>query len=108
MITGESLEYLCAVLNSKLITWLVRRTAVTTGMGLPQWDKFTVERIPIARPNRSTADEIRKIVRLMLVAIKTADEMEEGRLQRVIDNHFFEIYGLTKEEGDEVSKNFKF
>ena len=46
-LTGHSLKYLCAILNSTLVTWLIRNMAVTTGMGLTQWDKFVVERISI-------------------------------------------------------------
>ena len=49
MVTGQSLKYLCGILNSRLVTWLIRNTAVTTGMGLSQWDKFAVERVPIPR-----------------------------------------------------------
>ena len=36
ILTGGSLKYLCAVLNSSLITWMMRNTARTTGMGLIQ------------------------------------------------------------------------
>ena len=34
MVTGLDLDYLCAVLNSTLVTWLVKHTSVTTGMGV--------------------------------------------------------------------------
>ena len=46
---GQSLKYHCAVLNSYLLTWWIDNVAVTTGVGLTQWDKFTVERIPIPK-----------------------------------------------------------
>ena len=105
MITGENLEYLCAVLNSILVTWLVKRTAVTTGMGLPQWDKFTVERIPIVQTDCSTAEKIVGIVKSMLIAIETGDIQEADRLQRVIDSHVLELYGLTELERDALSSS---
>ena len=47
MITGPSLKYLCGLLNSTLSTWFMKNTGVTTGMGLVQWDKFSVQRLPI-------------------------------------------------------------
>ena len=47
VLTGTSLKYLCAVLNSSIVTWLVKNTAPTTGMGLTEWIKVSVERIPI-------------------------------------------------------------
>ena len=34
MITGENLEYLCGILNSSIVSWYMKHTAVTTGMGL--------------------------------------------------------------------------
>ena len=49
IMSGTSLKYLCAILNSTLITWLIKSTALTTGMGLTQWKKFTVETIPIPK-----------------------------------------------------------
>ena len=98
MVTGDKLDYLCAVLNSSLVTWLVRRTAVTTGMGLPQWDKFTVERVPIVHPDPSTLDQIRNHVRLMLAAIDNGDTGQIVELQRVIDQRVFELYDLTPGE----------
>ena len=33
MMTGESIKYLCAVLNSKAITWFMKNTALNSGMG---------------------------------------------------------------------------
>lgn len=47
MVTGDNLKYLCAVLDSSLINWLMRNTGLTTGMELMQWKKFAVERLPI-------------------------------------------------------------
>ncbi len=47
LMIGFPLKYLCAVLNSTIVTWLVNKTARTTGVGLTQWEKFTVEAIPI-------------------------------------------------------------
>ena len=103
MIAGKNLEFLCAILNSKLVTWFVRRTAVTTGMGLPQWDKFTVERVPVIQTDRSTEDKLRKIVKSTLIAIEHADEQEGSRIQQWLDRHIFDIYGLTANEREAIS-----
>ncbi len=104
MVTGMNLEYLCAVLNSKLVTWLVRRTAVTTGMGLPQWDKFTVERVPVVQPDHLVMDEIGDIVESILAALERGDVQEVARLQRMIDSHVFGLYELTEVEREAVSR----
>ena len=47
MMSGESMRYLCAMLNSRLITWFIGNTALTSGMGVTRWKKFAVERLPI-------------------------------------------------------------
>ena len=57
IMTGESLKYLCAVLNSSLITWMMKSMALTTGMGLMQWKKFAVQRLPI--PESSPPSSVR-------------------------------------------------
>ena len=49
MITGQDLKYLCAILNSKLVTWYVGCVARTTGMGLTEWTKYVVEGIPVPK-----------------------------------------------------------
>ena len=36
ILTGGPLKYMCAVLNSRLVTWLMRNSARTTGLGLLQ------------------------------------------------------------------------
>ena len=49
VITGSFLKYLCAILNSALVTWFIKNTALTTGVRLTQWKKFVVERIPVPK-----------------------------------------------------------
>ena len=47
MLTGSSLKYLCAILNSAPVTWFMQNSALNSGMGTTRWVRFTVERIPI-------------------------------------------------------------
>ena len=103
MVTGQNLHYLCAVLNSALVTRLVRRIAVTTGMGLPQWDKFTVERIPVAHPNQATMAGFRDLVSAMLTAIDN-DTKKIKTLQRAIDCGVYKLYEMTPPEVECVSR----
>ena len=51
MMTGQSIKYLCAVLNSALITWFMGNTALNYGMGVTRWIGHTVEQIPIPKLN---------------------------------------------------------
>ncbi len=63
MMTGPALKYLCAVLNSDLVSWYMRTTALTSGMGLSRWIVHTVERIPV--PRRVGRDRQASFVRLV-------------------------------------------
>ena len=105
MMTGESLKYLCAVLNSTLVTWLMKNTARTTGMGLTQWEKFVVERIPIPR---ITAEDQRRFVQLVdeILKAKALDpNADTSHLERDIDRLVYDLYGLTDEEDTTVERS---
>ena len=98
MMTGKSLKYLCAVLNSTLITWLMKNTARTTGMGLMQWEKFAVERLPI--PQISLTEQ-RPFIKLVdsILKVKAADpKADTTKKEAQIDRLVYALYGLTIEE----------
>ena len=98
MMTGQSLKYLCAVLNSNLIAWFMKNTA-PTGMGmLPRWKKNTVEAIPV--PNISAVEQ-RPFIQLVesILAAKDADpDADITEEEREIDRLVYALYGLTEEE----------
>ena len=96
--TGRSLKYLCAIMNSSIITWLMDHQALKTGMGLIQWKKFTVESLPI--PKLSDMDQ-RPFIRLVesILAKKASDlsadtSEQEGEIDRLV----YELYRLTADE----------
>ena len=61
IITGTSLKYLCAILNSTLVTWFMKHNAPTTGMGLTEWTKVAVEKNPHPHYQRGTATPLRQL-----------------------------------------------
>ncbi len=98
IMTGGSIKFLCAILNSALITWLIRNTARTTGMGFIGWEKFTIERLPILR---ITAAQQRPFIRLVerILSAKDADpDADTGELEAEIDRLVYALYGLTAAE----------
>ncbi|MCY3769059.1 MAG: Eco57I restriction-modification methylase domain-containing protein [Gammaproteobacteria bacterium] len=98
ILIGASLKYLCAVLNSTLMTWMMKNTAVTTGMGLLQWDKFTVEDISIPM---ITDSRQRRFIDLIdnILAVKATNRSADISKQEVeIDRSVYDLYGLTPEE----------
>ena len=99
VMSGSSLLYLCAVLNSTLVSWLVGRTALTTGMGLPQWKKYTVEAIPVPKPSPTDERSIVKLVRrLMELAKDDGDATALSELEERMDRHVYSLYKLTEQE----------
>ena len=98
IMTGPSLKYLCAVLNSNLVSWYIGNTAVTTGMGLTEWTIVTVERIPV--PQVSAARQ-RPFIQLVdhILATKAADpSADTSDDEAEIDRLVYELYGLTQKE----------
>ena len=98
IMTGSSLKYLCAILNSTLITWFIKNTARTTGEGLTQWEKFSVERLPIPQ---IPAAKHRPFVRLVdsILEAKDADPLADiTELEAEIDRLVYGLYGLTEGE----------
>ncbi len=106
ILTGNSLKYLCAILNSSLITWLIKNTAATTGMGLTEWTIVTVERIPIPQiPANKQRPFIRLVDRILEAKAchvprhgaanpKTDTTEQEAEIDRLV----YALYGLTTEE----------
>ncbi len=97
MVTGRNLEFLSAVLNSTLVTWMVKHTAVTTGMGLCQWDKYIVEQIPVICPDDSTLEWFNDAVGNLLEP-KEIGDLNSAVIQRAIDQAVFDLYGVTTKE----------
>ena len=95
MISGENLKFLSAVLNSDLSTYYIRKIAVTTGMGLTQWNKFVVEQIPVPRPSDNTRAMIEKLVDQRLLA---TDPERIFILESAINDQVLNLYRLSQQE----------
>ena len=98
IMTGESIKYLCAVLNGNLIRWFLQQIAPTSGMGTLRWKKVYVETIPIPK---ISAVEQRPFVRLVdrILMAKAADPVADTSDQEAeMDRLIYALYGLTVEE----------
>ena len=98
VMTGDSLKYLCAVLNAKLVQWFLQQVAPTSGMGVFRWKKVYVESIPIPKVNAAQQRPFIHLVDRILAAkaanpaAKTSDDEAE------IDRLVYQLYGLTEKE----------
>ena len=104
VLSGASVKFLCSVFNSRLGSWFIRHTALNSGMGVPRWVKFTVERLPI--PKLSDAQQ-QPFIRLVgnIIAAKDSDPnadvaTEEEEINRLV----YKLYGLTDIEIGEIEK----
>ena len=105
LMTGASLKYLCALLNSSLIRWFLNQIAPTSGMGTLRWKKVYVETIPVPK---LTAAKQRPFIRLVdeILAAKDADpEADTRHLEWEIDRLVYELYGLTGEEDTAIERS---
>ena len=98
MMTGTPLKYLCAVLNSSLITWRMRSAALTTGMGLLQWKKFAVERIPIPRITPTEQNVFIRLIDDILQAKSEGRAFDTSETEAEIDRRVYDLYQLTSSE----------
>ncbi|MYE71136.1 MAG: class I SAM-dependent DNA methyltransferase [Dehalococcoidia bacterium] len=104
ILVGPSLKYLCAVLNSSLVMWMIRHTALTTGLGLTQWKKFTVERIPIPPIGEEEQRPLVELVDRILEAKAVDAGAETEEWERAIDRLVYNLYGLIEEEDTAVER----
>ena len=105
MITGPSIRYLCAVLNSNLITWCMKNTALNSGMGTPRWVRFTVERLPIPRIATAKQRPFIRLVDSILEAKAANPDADTSHLEWEIDRLVYELYGLTEEEDTAIERS---
>ena len=100
VMSGVSLAYLCAILNSTLVSWLADRIALTTGMGLPRWKKYTVEAIPIPKPSKEDERSIVELARRLIdmVVKGDGDVSAIGKIEERVDRLVYRLYKLTAQE----------
>ena len=87
-LTGEHILHLLGLLNSKLITWYFHHCIGTTsGVGTNRWLKYTIEQIPMAKPD----EEIECLV-------KEVSDNYDMELDKALDKTICKSYYLDDEE----------
>jgi hypothetical protein len=122
IMTGESLKYLLAFLNSKLSSWYFEQISTTTGMGTNRWKKFKLELLPIPQITETEQQPFLELVDEILEAkeklkkykkhfdklnaiekIEISEEIEKlemkiVRCENEIDAMVYLLYGLSDDE----------
>ena len=104
LLTGESIKYLCAVLNSQLIRWFLEQVAPTSGMGVLRWKKVYVERLPIPRVSDPSQQTLSQLVDRILLAKADEQYSDTVDIEAEIDEKVYQLYGLTPPEISAVEK----
>ena len=103
-ITGQHLKYLLGVLNSKLGRYMLRDSPRLAN-GDMQISILTLEALKIPIPNIKVESEV-----ISLVNRRTSDIHlnENDELDRKIDQHVYDMYGLTEEERTFIETNISY
>ena len=105
MLSGQHLKFLCAVLNSLLVTWFMNSTALTSGMGATRWIRSFIDTIPVPNIQASNQRPFIRLVDQILEAKDTDPDADTSDLEREIDRRVYELYGLTEEEVTAVERS---
>ena len=98
ILSGHSIKYLCALLNSTPTTWFMNNTALTSGMGATRWIKSFVETIPIPKVSSTKQRPFVRLVDEILEAKDTNPDVDTAELEQEIDRLVYDLYELTDEE----------
>ncbi len=102
-ITGESLKYICAILNSTLPTWFMRSAALNSGMGTTRWiSTTTFERTPIPKISPGEQEPFIRRGDKIQAANSADPDADVAGWESDINDLVYDLYGLTETEIDEI------
>lgn len=97
ILTGSDLEYLLAVLNSKIIKWYSYQTNMNkTGVGDMQVGAQNVTLFPIPVISMQEQKKYKDLVE-KVIHYKEKNQITI-ELEKEIENNIYQLYGLTREE----------
>ena len=98
MISGNSLRYLCALLNSRMVSWFMYYTSSTPRIGARRWFSVSVEAIPVPKIPAAKQSPFVRLVDRILEAKNADPKADTGEWEAEIDRLVYRLYGLTEEE----------
>ena len=98
IMTGASIKYLCALLNSKMVTWIFDSIAASSGMGVSRWIRTYVEQIPVPPIPEPLQRPFVALVDKILAAKSDDPDADTSALEDEIDELVYQLYQLTPQE----------
>ena len=93
-----SISYLCATLNSNLVTWFIQKTALNSGMGVPRWIRSMIERIPIPPLAVTNQRPFTEATGRILSALDTDPDANVAAMEDKLNRLVYDLYGLSEDE----------
>jgi type I restriction-modification system DNA methylase subunit len=95
---SNNARFLCAVLNSSVIWWVIRQIAAERQNGYYEFKPMYVNRLPIPTASAAEQAALSGLVERVLAAKRGGAEAEVERLEAEIDERVYRLYGLTEDE----------
>jgi hypothetical protein len=110
LMTGKSIKYICALLNSKPVTFFFKNYYAGGGLGEDgfRYKKAFLENLPLPPITEATKPIIKQIEELVdkIIAAKKDNPKANTVLwEREIDRLVYKLYELTEEEIEIIEKN---
>lgn len=96
LLTGDSLFYLLAFLNSRVSEYFFSKIGTTTGVGTVRWKKFTIEQLPVPHISEQNQRIFKDLV-LQIIHNKEEDK-EYLNLFKEVDSLIYSAIGFDKDE----------
>ena len=96
LLSGNSLLYLLAFLNSKISEYFFSKIGTTTGVGTVRWKKFTIEQLSVPRISLDRQLLFDDLVSQIIEREKKKEDYNE--ILSIIDNLIYTEIGLSDEE----------
>ncbi len=104
ILTGESLEYLVGLLNSKLTTWYIGQIGTQLGERAYDFRKIYMDQVPI--PQVSASEELPFIELSRRIASNKSVGKDTTNLESQMDELVYKLYGLSDAQREVVESAF--
>ena len=98
VMTGEDIEYLLAILNSRLISWYMWSIAPNIGDAALIWGKAYVEKLPIPQIPKAEQRPFIELAQKITAAKAANPAADTHEWESEIDHRVYKLYNLTKKE----------
>ena len=92
--TGDSIKYLCALLNAKLTYQFLRQNSLPLGTEALRWKKIYVETIPIPKIPAAEQLPFVRLVDCILASKDSNPSADVTESEKKIDRLLYSLYNL--------------